>query len=147
MNLTMVSRLDVMSLPSKNCNKLPLISFKYFKFSLFLSKFSSSILSCKSKYSLLDSMKKKNNNNNNGLFYTHFHELTKLIFKSNRHSDRNISWQIKNLHMKFDLRKKKLDLNLFVCFFLFCFFWVNLYIISAKKYLLLTSTVTYHLIC
>ena len=42
-NLALVSRLDVMSLPSKICNKLPLISFKNFKFSLFLSKFSSSI--------------------------------------------------------------------------------------------------------
>ena len=28
-----------------------------------------------------------------------FPELIKLIFKSNRHSERNISWQIKNLHM------------------------------------------------
>ena len=49
-----------MSLSTKICNKL-LTSFKYFKISLFLSKFSSSILSCIIK--LLESARKKNNNN------------------------------------------------------------------------------------
>ena len=40
-------------------------------------------------------------------FLYSFPELTKLIFKSNRHSERNLSWQIKNLHTQFDLEKKK----------------------------------------
>ena len=66
-------------------------------------------------------------------FLHSFPELTKLIFKINRHSERNISWQIKKCSsiMKKKKKKKKKKNRYKFDFFLGLIF----YIISAKKYL------------